>query len=76
VQAAKSKALASNARSGIASAFIADGIGLQPDALSGDRRGAADALGLDPYWAKDQAIGNKMINARVRDSGGKAGFPP
>jgi len=49
---------------------------LQPDALSGDRRGAADALGLDPYWAKDQAIGNKMINARVRDSGGKAGFPP
>ena len=32
--------------------------------------------GLVPYWAKDQAIGNKMINARVRDSGGKAGFPP
>jgi putative SOS response-associated peptidase YedK len=30
--------------------------------------------GLVPYWAKDQAIGNKMINARVRDSGGKAGF--
>ena len=26
--------------------FIAAGIGLQPDALSGDRRGAADALGL------------------------------
>ena len=29
---------------------------------------AADALGLVPHWTKDQAIGNKMINA-LRDSG-------
>ena len=42
-----------------------------------ERAGAVEARpmrwGLVPYWAKDQAIGNKMINA-LRDSGGKAGF--
>ena len=28
------------------------------------RCGAADALGLVPHWINDQAIDNKMINAR------------
>lgn len=44
------------------------------DAKAGKRQLALLKWGLVPYWAKDPAIGNKLINARAETAGEKPSF--
>ncbi len=47
---------------------------IRTDAKSGERRGDLLHWGLIPSWAKDKAIGNRMINARSETAAEKPSF--
>ena len=48
-------------------------VAVRPDA-AGDRRLVELRWGLIPYWAKDPAIGNRMINARAETVAQKSAY--